>query len=145
MLSYAAPEIVPEAAIMLIAYVPQRLWSRRSKFLLNQVGRINNQILRFKSKSLLFDNDEPIRCKEAMMGPDSVKWLEAIKSVIVPYTRNQVLNLEDPPKRCKNLSVVFGYIKKQTWMFHIYEIVDMSVKYFTTMFKEFTMTRFDLS
>ena len=115
MLSCAAPEIVPEAAIMLIDYVPQRLWSR-----------INNQMLRFESKSLLFDNDEPTTCKEAMMGPDSVKWLEAIKSVIVPYTRNQVLNLEDPPERCKNLSVVFGSIKKQTWMFHIYEIVDMS-------------------
>ena len=126
MLSCAAPEIVLEAAIMLIAYVPQRLWSRRSKFLLNQVGRLNNQMLRFESKSLLFDNDEPTTCKEAMMGPDSVKWLEAIKSVIVPYTRNQVLNLEDPPERCKNLSVVFGSIKKQTWMFHIYEIVDMS-------------------
>ena len=111
---------------MLMAHVPQRLWSRRSKFLLNQVGQINNQILRFESKSLLFDNDEPTIYKEAMMGPDSVKWLEAIKSVIVPYTRNQVLNMEVPPERCKNLSVVFGSIKKQTWMFHIYEIVDMS-------------------
>src|SRR3954470_17790597 len=114
---------------MPIAYVPQRLWSQRSKFLLNKVGRINNQILRFESKSLLFDNDEPTTYKEAMMSPDSVKWIEAIKSVIVPYTRNQVLNLEVPPERCKNLSVVFGSIKKQTWMFHIYEIVNMSVKF----------------
>ena len=89
---------------MPMAHVPQRLWSRGSKFLLNQVGRINNQILRFESKSLLFDNDEPTTCKEAMMGPDSVKWLEAIKSVIIRYTRNQVLNLEDPPERCINLS-----------------------------------------
>src|SRR3954464_6870941 len=125
-MSCAAPENVPEAAIMLIAYVPQRLWSRRSKFLLNQVGRLNNQMLRFESKSLLFDNNEPNTYKEATMGPNSVKWLEAIKSVISPYTINRVLNLEDPPKRCKNLSVVFGSIKKQTWMFHIYEIVDMS-------------------
>src|SRR3954467_7925112 len=117
--------MVLEAAIMLIAYVPQRLWSQRSKFLLNQVGRLNNQMLRFESKSLLFDNDDPTTCKEAMMGPDSVKWLEAIKSVIVPYMRNHVLNLEDPPERYKNLLVVFGSIKKQTWMFHIYEIVDM--------------------
>src|SRR3954469_7709512 len=83
------------------------------KFLLNQVGRINNQMLRFESKSLLFYNDEPTTYKEAMMGPDSIKWLEAIKSVIVPYTRNQVLNLEDPPERCKNLSVVFGSIKNR--------------------------------
>jgi hypothetical protein len=32
--------------------------------------------------------------KEAMMGPDSIKWLEAIKSVIVPYRRNQVSGLD---------------------------------------------------
>jgi hypothetical protein len=30
-------------------------------------------------------------------------------------------------------------------MFHIYEIVDISLKEFTIMFKELTMTRFDLS
>ena len=88
---------------MLMAHVPQRLWSRRSKFLLNQVGRINNQMLRFESKSLLFDNYEPTTCKEAMMGPDSVKWLEAIESVIVPYTRDQALNLKDPLERYKTL------------------------------------------
>ena len=103
--------MVSEAAIMLMAHVPQRLWSRRSKFLLNQVGRINNQILRFESKSLLFDNDEPTTYKEVMMGPKSVKWLEAIKSVIVPYTRNQVLNLEDPPERCKNRHGCFTSMK----------------------------------
>jgi hypothetical protein len=46
----------------------------------------------------LFDNDEPTTYKEAMMGPDSVKWLEAIKSMIVPYTRNQVYELGRPSK-----------------------------------------------
>ena len=61
-----------------------------------------------------------------MMGPDSVKWLEAIKSVIIPYTRNQALNLKDPLEKVQDLTVVYGSIKKQTWMFHIYEIVDMS-------------------
>jgi hypothetical protein len=50
-------------------------------------GSVNNQIVRFENNSLLFDNDEPTTCKEAMMGPDYIKWLEAIKSVIVPYTR----------------------------------------------------------
>jgi hypothetical protein len=59
----------------------------------------NNQIVRFENRSLLFDNDEPTTCKEAMMGPNSVKWLEAIKSVIVPYTRNQVSELGRPSKR----------------------------------------------
>src|SRR3954470_7998898 len=102
-MSCATPENVLEAAIMLIAYMPQRLWSQRSKFLLNQVGRVNNQILGFESKSLLFDNDESTVCKEEMMGPDSVKWLEAIKYMIVPYKRNQALNLEDPLERCNTL------------------------------------------
>jgi hypothetical protein len=59
----------------------------------------NNQIVRFENRSLLFDNDELTTCKEAMMGPDSVKWLEAIKSVIVPYTRNQVSELGRPSER----------------------------------------------
>jgi hypothetical protein len=45
-------------------------------------------MVRFENRSLLFDNDEPVTCKEVMMGPDSVKWLETIKSVIVPYMRN---------------------------------------------------------
>ena len=99
MLSSAAPECVPEAATMIMALVSQRLWSRRSKFLLNRVGRVNNQIVRFEIESLLFDDDKPTTCKEAMMGPDSIKWLEAIKSVIVPYTRNQVSELGRPSRR----------------------------------------------
>jgi hypothetical protein len=47
----------------------------------------------------LFDNNEPIICKEAMMGPDSIKWLEAIKSMTVPYMRNQVSELGRPSER----------------------------------------------
>ena len=62
-----------------MALVSQRLCSRRSKFLLNHVGQINNQIVRFGVKSLLFDNDELTTCKEVMMSPDSVDWLEAMK------------------------------------------------------------------
>jgi hypothetical protein len=49
----------------------------------------------------LFDNDEPTTCKEAIMGPDSVKWIEAIKSVIVPYTIIQVYELGRPSKGMK--------------------------------------------
>jgi hypothetical protein len=47
----------------------------------------------------LFDNDEPIAWKEEMMGPNSVKLLEAIRSVIVPYARNQVSELGRPLER----------------------------------------------
>ena len=65
---------------MLMAPVSQWLRSRRSKFLFNRVGWITNQIVRFEIKSLLFDNDESTTYKEAMMGPDSIDWLEAMKS-----------------------------------------------------------------
>jgi hypothetical protein len=62
----------------------------------------------------LFDNDELTICKEAMMGPDSIKWLEAIKSMIVPRTRNQVSELERPSKGMKPNERISIY--KQTWM-----------------------------
>ena len=64
---------------MFMAPMSQRLRTWRSKFLLNRVGQIRNQIVRFEIKSLLFDNDESTACKEAMMSPDSIDWLEAMK------------------------------------------------------------------
>ena len=64
---------------MIVALVSQKLRTRRSKLILNRVGRIRNQIVRFEIKSLLFDNDESTTCKEAMMSPDSIDWLEAMK------------------------------------------------------------------
>jgi hypothetical protein len=54
-------------------------------------------------------------CKEAMMGPDFVKWLEVIKSVIVPYTRNQVSELGRPSIGMKPNERIWIY--KQIWMF----------------------------
>ena len=53
-------------------------------------GRIRNQIQRFEDEVLLLDNDEPTTYKEAMMGPDSVKWLNAMKSEIESMYENQV-------------------------------------------------------
>jgi hypothetical protein len=60
----------------------------------------------------LFDNDKPTACKEAMMGPDFIKWLEAIKSMIVPYTRNQVYKLEGPSKDIKPNEHIWIYKDK---------------------------------
>ena len=37
------------------------------------------------NKGLILNNDKPTAYKEAMMGPDSVKWLRAIKSKIGEY------------------------------------------------------------
>jgi hypothetical protein len=45
---------------------------------------------------LLLDNDEPMTYTEAMMGPDSEKWLGAMESEIQSIHDNQVWNLVDP-------------------------------------------------
>jgi hypothetical protein len=44
----------------------------------------------------LLDNDESMTYTEAMMGPDSEKWLGAMKSEIEYIHDNQVWNLVDP-------------------------------------------------
>jgi hypothetical protein len=44
----------------------------------------------------LLDNDEPMTYTEAMMRPDSEKWLGAMESEIESMDDNQVWNLVDP-------------------------------------------------
>ena len=46
---------------------------------------------------MLLDNSEPTNYKEAMMSPDSDKWLEAMKSEIGPMYENKVWTLVDLP------------------------------------------------
>ena len=46
---------------------------------------------------MLFDNDEPMSYEEAMVGPDSNKWLEAMKSEIGSMYENKVWTLVDLP------------------------------------------------
>ena len=46
---------------------------------------------------MLLDNDEPMRYEEAMVGPDSNKWLEAMKSEIGSMYENKVWTLVDLP------------------------------------------------
>jgi hypothetical protein len=55
---------------------------------------------------LLMENDEPMTYTEAMKGPDSDKWLEAMGSELNSIHDNQVWNLVDPiegvrPVDCK--------------------------------------------
>jgi hypothetical protein len=52
------------------------------------------------------ENDEPMTYTEAMKGPDSNKWLEAMESKLNSMHDNQVWNLVDPiegvrPVDCK--------------------------------------------
>ena len=70
------------------------------KLLSNLVGRQRcvqllggNPVL----KVMLLDNDEPMSYEEAMVGPDSNKWLEAMKSEIGSMYENKVWTLVDLP------------------------------------------------
>ena len=46
---------------------------------------------------MLLDHDEPTNYEEAMMSPDSAKWLEAMKSEIGSMYENKVWTLVDFP------------------------------------------------
>ena len=46
---------------------------------------------------MLLDNDELMSYEEAMVGPDSNKWLEAMKSEIGSMYENKVWTLVDLP------------------------------------------------
>ena len=46
---------------------------------------------------MLLDNDEPMSYEEAMVGPNSNKWLEAPKSEIGSMYENKVWTLVDLP------------------------------------------------
>jgi hypothetical protein len=72
---------------------------------------------------LLLDNKEPNTYTEAVMGSESVRWLEAMRSEMEPIRDNRVWNLVDPPDgiraiECKRI------LKKKTdadGNVHIYE------------------------
>ena len=46
---------------------------------------------------MLLDHDEPMNYEEAMMSPDSTKWLEAIKSEMGSMYEKNVWTLSDLP------------------------------------------------
>ena len=46
---------------------------------------------------MLLDHDEPMNCEEAMMSPDSTKWLEVMKSEMGSMYENKVWTLVDLP------------------------------------------------
>ena len=54
-------------------------------------------------KVMLLDNNEPTSYGEAMVGPDSDKWLEAIKSERGSMYENKVWTLEELLDGCKTI------------------------------------------
>ncbi|XP_014757873.1 uncharacterized protein LOC106866720, partial [Brachypodium distachyon] len=61
---------------------------------------------------MLLDNDEPANYEEAMMSPDSEKWLEAMKSEMGSMYENQVWTLVDLPNDRKAVENKWIFKKK---------------------------------
>ncbi|WVZ57947.1 hypothetical protein U9M48_008275 [Paspalum notatum var. saurae] len=61
---------------------------------------------------LLLDNDEPKTYKEAVMGPNSEKWLEAMRSELKSMADNQVWNLVEPLDEVRPIECKWGSKKK---------------------------------
>ena len=54
---------------------------------------------------MLLDHDEPTNYEEAMVSPDSAKWLEAMKSEMGSMYENKVWTLVDLPNDRKQLKI----------------------------------------
>ena len=66
---------------------------RRVTRMCTTLERYGNPVL----KVMLLDNNEPTSYGEAMVGPDSDKWLEAMKSEMGSMYENKVWTLIDLP------------------------------------------------
>ena len=95
---------------------------------------------------MLLDHDEPTNYEEAMMSPDSRKWLEAMKSEMGSMYENKVWTLVDLPDDRQAI--------ENKWIFKRKTNVDSSVtiykarlieKGFFTKFKVLTTMRFSHS
>ena len=68
---------------------------------------------------MLLDHDKPMNYEEAMMSPDSAKWLQAMKSEIGSMYENKVWTLVDLPKDWQTI--------ENKWIFKRKTDVDSSV------------------
>ena len=65
---------------------------------------------------MLLDQGEPTNYEEAMMSPDSNKWIEAVKSEIGSMYENKVWTLVDLPVIGKPLRINRSSRRRQTLM-----------------------------
>ena len=64
---------------------------------------------------MLLDNNEPTSYGEAMVGPYSDKWLEAMKSEIGSMYQNRVSTLVDLPDDQRAIEINGSLRRRQTW------------------------------
>ena len=60
----------------------------------------------------VLDHDEPTNYEEAMMSPDSAKWLEAMRSEIRSMYENKVWALIDLPNDRRDIEIQWIFKKK---------------------------------
>jgi len=58
------------------------------------------------------DNEEPKTYTEALMGPESERWLDAMRSEMESMRENQVWNLVDPPDGVRAIECKWIFKKK---------------------------------
>ncbi|KAK8694674.1 hypothetical protein V6N13_072221 [Hibiscus sabdariffa] len=61
---------------------------------------------------ILVDQDKPKTYQEAVLSPDSEKWLEAMRSENDSMSENKVLTLVDPPEGVKPIGCKWVFKKK---------------------------------
>ena len=61
---------------------------------------------------MLIDHDEPTNYEEAMVSPDSAKWLEAMRSEIRSMYKNKVWTLIDLPNDRRDIEIKWIFKRK---------------------------------
>ena len=93
-------------------------------------------------KVMLLDNNEPTSYGEAMVGPDSDEWLEAIKSERGSMYENKVWTLEELLDGRKAVGYRWILKGRRTMMVSItIKKARLVIKMFSDKFKELTMMR----
>ena len=81
---------------------------RRSSKVQSAPEWYGNPILEF----MLLDHGEPTNYEEAMMSPDSAKWLEAMKSEMGSMYENKVWTLVDLPNDRRDIEIKWIFKRK---------------------------------
>ena len=93
-------------------------------------------------KVMLLDNNEPTSYGEAMVGPYSDKWLEAMKSEIGSMYQNKAWTLVDLPDDRQAIEINGSLRRRRTWTVMSPSMkLDLWRRVFHK-FKELTMMRF---
>ena len=116
-----------------VTTVPHRVTRMRTT-----AEQYNNPVL----KVMLLDNNEPASYGEAMVGPDSDKWLEAIKSERGSMYENKVQTLEELLDGRKAVGCRWILKGRRTMMVSVtIKKARLVAKMLSNKFKEFTMMK----